>query len=110
MTVNTTDIPVLHSIEVVPFTHKSCYPFAKGSRLSIHLYRGDEAGSHYEALESSTSMREPATVLVRRGRYRNLSFEKLSQTDRPENLPIPVAPHTALAPFEKALTHTSFPN
>jgi hypothetical protein len=31
------------------FTHKSCYPFAKGSRLPIHLYRGDEAVYHYEA-------------------------------------------------------------
>jgi hypothetical protein len=49
MTVSTTSIPVLHSVEVVPFTHKSCYPVAKGSRSPIHLYRGDEAGLHYEA-------------------------------------------------------------
>jgi hypothetical protein len=27
---NTDSIPVLHSIEVVPFTHKSCYPSATG--------------------------------------------------------------------------------
>jgi hypothetical protein len=30
MTASTTSIPVLHSAEVVPFTHKSCYPFAMG--------------------------------------------------------------------------------
>jgi hypothetical protein len=40
MTVSSASIPVLHSAEVVPFTHKSCYPSAKGSRLPIHLYRG----------------------------------------------------------------------
>jgi hypothetical protein len=44
MTVSSATIPVLHSAEVVPFTHKSCYPSAKGSRLPIHLYRGGEAG------------------------------------------------------------------
>jgi len=31
MTVSSASIPVLHSAEVVPFTHKSCYPSAKGS-------------------------------------------------------------------------------
>jgi hypothetical protein len=31
------------------FTHKSCYPFARRSRLPIHLCRGDEAGYQYEA-------------------------------------------------------------
>jgi hypothetical protein len=40
MTASTASIPVLHSAEVVPFTHKSCYPSAKGSRLPIHLYLG----------------------------------------------------------------------
>jgi hypothetical protein len=30
MTASTASIPVLHSVEVVPFTHKSCYPFATG--------------------------------------------------------------------------------
>jgi hypothetical protein len=33
MTVSSASIPVLHSAEVVPFTHKSCYPSAKGSRI-----------------------------------------------------------------------------
>ena len=30
MTASMTSIPVLHFAEVVPFTHKSCYPFAMG--------------------------------------------------------------------------------
>jgi hypothetical protein len=30
MTASTTSIPVLHSVEVVPITHKSCQPFATG--------------------------------------------------------------------------------
>jgi hypothetical protein len=30
MTASTTDIPVLHSAEVVPFTHKSCIPSSQG--------------------------------------------------------------------------------
>jgi hypothetical protein len=30
MTASTASIPVLHSTEVVPFTHKSCYPFDTG--------------------------------------------------------------------------------
>jgi hypothetical protein len=28
MTASTASIPVLHFAQVVPFTHKSCYPFA----------------------------------------------------------------------------------
>jgi hypothetical protein len=43
MAVSMADIPDLHSAVVIPFTHKSCYLFAKGSRNVIHLYRGDEA-------------------------------------------------------------------
>jgi hypothetical protein len=31
MTASTASIPVLHFVEVVPFTHKSCYPFATGT-------------------------------------------------------------------------------
>jgi hypothetical protein len=30
MTVSSASIPVLHSLEVVPCTHKSCYPSATG--------------------------------------------------------------------------------
>jgi hypothetical protein len=31
MTASMASIPVLHSVEVVPYTHKSCYPFATGT-------------------------------------------------------------------------------
>jgi hypothetical protein len=43
LTVSTTDILVLYSVEVHIFTHKMCYPFSKGPTIPIHLYRGDEA-------------------------------------------------------------------
>jgi hypothetical protein len=33
MTASTASIPVLHSSKVVPYTHKSCHPSAKGSGL-----------------------------------------------------------------------------
>jgi hypothetical protein len=49
MTASTTSIPVLHSAEVVLFTHKSCYPFATGLIGPIHIYQGSKAGYHYEA-------------------------------------------------------------
>jgi hypothetical protein len=49
MTVSTIDIPVLTLQMLHIFTHKSCYPFAQGSRLPINLYQGDKAGSHYKA-------------------------------------------------------------
>jgi hypothetical protein len=39
LTVSSASIPVLHSAEVVPFTHKSCYLSAKGSRLHTPLPR-----------------------------------------------------------------------
>jgi hypothetical protein len=49
MTVSSASIPVLHSTEVVSFTHKSCYPSAMGLYVPIHLYQGSEAGQHYKA-------------------------------------------------------------
>jgi hypothetical protein len=30
LTVSEADIPVLHYVEVVPFTHKSCIPYSQG--------------------------------------------------------------------------------
>jgi hypothetical protein len=44
MAASMASILVLHFVEVVPFTHKSCHSVAKESRSPIHLYRGDEAG------------------------------------------------------------------
>jgi hypothetical protein len=49
MTVSMADIPVLHYVEVAHLYPQVVLPFAKGSRLPIHLYRGDETGYHYEA-------------------------------------------------------------
>jgi hypothetical protein len=49
MAVSSASIPVLPSAEVVPFTHKSCYPSATGLYEPIHLYQGSEAGQYYEA-------------------------------------------------------------
>jgi hypothetical protein len=49
MTVSMVDIPVLHSTEAAHLYPQVVLPISKGSRLPIHLYRGDEAGYHYEA-------------------------------------------------------------
>jgi hypothetical protein len=35
--VSSASIPVLHSAEVVPYNHKSCYPSAKGSKALINI-------------------------------------------------------------------------
>jgi hypothetical protein len=58
LTVSTTDIPILHSVEVTPFTQKSCYPFTTG------LYGPHTPLLRKQAwpLQSSTSFRNPATV------------------------------------------------
>jgi hypothetical protein len=70
--------------------------------LGYHHPRGQDI--------TSTSMRKSAKVLGRRGQYRNPSSEKPSQHDRPENLPIPAATHSPVAPFGKGFSYTSFPN
>jgi hypothetical protein len=44
MTVSTADIPFLHSIEVAHLYPQAMLPISKGSKIPIHLYRGDEAG------------------------------------------------------------------
>jgi hypothetical protein len=49
VTVSTDDIPVLHSVEVAHLYPQVVLPIFNGSRLPIHLYRGDEVGYHYEA-------------------------------------------------------------
>src|SRR5688572_28021612 len=62
MTVSSASIPVLHSAEVVPCTHKSCYPSAKGSRLPYTSTKKARQGNTTRPLQSSTSFRKPATV------------------------------------------------
>jgi hypothetical protein len=54
-------------------------------------------GSTTSPFQSSTNTREPAMDSGRRGQHMNPSSEKLSQTDRPENLPIPAVSRTPLA-------------
>jgi hypothetical protein len=75
MTVSTSNIPILHSEEVVLFTHKSCYPFDKGSRILFISTEETRQCPTTRPLQSSTSLRKPDTVYVRRGRYRNPSSE-----------------------------------
>jgi hypothetical protein len=48
MTVITTDIPVLHSIEVVPFAHKSFSLLHRVVRTLKH-FQGELARVHYES-------------------------------------------------------------
>jgi hypothetical protein len=62
MTVGMASIPVLHSADVVPYTHKSCYPSVKGSRLSYTSTKEARQGNTARPLQSSTSFRKPATV------------------------------------------------
>jgi hypothetical protein len=62
MTVSTADIPVLHYAELVHLYHKSCYPFAKGSRLPFISAKEMRQGGTTMPLQSSTNFRKPATV------------------------------------------------
>jgi hypothetical protein len=62
MTASMTSIPVLHSAEVVPSTHKSCHPSAKGSRLPYASTKEARQGNTTRPLSSSTSFKKPATV------------------------------------------------
>jgi hypothetical protein len=63
MTVSSASIPVLHSAEVVPRTHKSGYPSTTGLYgPHIPLPRMRRQGNTTRPLQSSTSFRKPATV------------------------------------------------
>jgi hypothetical protein len=62
MTASTASIPVLHSAEVVPFTHKSCHPVAKGLEVPFISTEETRQGNTMRPLQSSTSFRKPATV------------------------------------------------
>jgi hypothetical protein len=65
MTVSLASIPVLHSVEVVPCTHKSCYSSAKVSRLPYTSTKEARQCNTTRPLQSSTSFRKPATVMGR---------------------------------------------
>jgi hypothetical protein len=58
MTVSLASIPFLHSSEVVPCTHKSCYPSAKGSQLPYTSTKEAKQGNTTRPLQSSTSFWE----------------------------------------------------
>jgi hypothetical protein len=49
MTVSMASILVLHSAEVAHIYPQVMLPICQGVMNPIHLYRGGEAGSHYEA-------------------------------------------------------------
>jgi hypothetical protein len=50
MTMSMSDIPVLHSIEVVHLYPQVVLPICHGVyQTPIHLYQGSEAGYRYEA-------------------------------------------------------------
>jgi hypothetical protein len=67
LTVSTTDMPVLHSIEVVLLYTQVVIPICHGVINLIHLYLGGEAGKHYEAFKSCTNIRKPTTDSSRGG-------------------------------------------
>jgi hypothetical protein len=48
MTVSTSDMPVLHSTEVAHIYPQVVIPIYHEFMNHIHLYRGGEAGYHYE--------------------------------------------------------------
>jgi hypothetical protein len=49
MTVSTASIPILHSVEVAHLYPQVMLPICQETANPIHLYRGGEAGKHYEA-------------------------------------------------------------
>jgi hypothetical protein len=63
MTVSTTDIPVLHSVEVTHLYPQVMLPIYQGVMNPIHLYKKVRQGNTTRPLQSSTSLRKPATVL-----------------------------------------------
>jgi hypothetical protein len=94
MTASMTSIPVLHSVEVVPFTHKSCYPSVTGL-YGPHTPPTKEArqGNTTRPLQSSTSFRKPAIV----SRKNNAGIPRLTAitakpTREPPNTHTPLLP------------------
>jgi hypothetical protein len=63
MTASTASILDLQSTEVVPFTHKSCYPSAKGSLFPCTSTKEVRQGNTTRPLQSSTSLKNPLQFL-----------------------------------------------
>ena len=104
MTASTASIPILHSTEVVPFTHKSCYPSVTGL-YGPHTPPTKEArqGNTTRPLQSSTSFRKPAIV----SRKRNAGISHLTTIVAKSARELPYTDHspTALALSGKVVLH-----
>jgi hypothetical protein len=94
MTARMASIPVLHSAEVVPCTHKSCHPSAKGSRLTYTSTKEARQGNTTRPLQSSTSFRKPAIV----SRKSDAGTPRLTAIAAKSNRE-PTYTHTPLVPF-----------
>jgi hypothetical protein len=93
MTARMASIPDLHSVEVIPCTHKSCHPSTKGSRLPYTSTKEARQGNTMRPLRSSTSFRKPATV----SRKSNAGIPRLTavaakSTREPPYTPTPLLP------------------
>jgi hypothetical protein len=65
MTVSTIDIPGLYSAEVVHLHPQVLFPFHRGLYGPLNTFKVSWRGYTTRPLQSSTSMRKPATVLGR---------------------------------------------
>jgi hypothetical protein len=98
MTVNTADIPVLHSAEVAHLYQQVVLPICHGFVQTPYTSTKEaRQGSTTRPFQSFTSSRKPATDLERR-KHRNPSSEKALQTVRPEDIPILCSDTSPLAP------------
>jgi hypothetical protein len=93
MTAGMTSIPVLHSAKVVPYTHKSFYPSAKGSWIPYTSTKEAGQGNTTRPLQSSTSFRKLAIV----SRKSNAGIPRLTaiaakSTREPPYTPTPLLP------------------
>jgi hypothetical protein len=93
MIVSMASIPVLHSVEVVPYTHKSYYPSAKGSWIPYTSTKEARQGNTTRHLQSSISFRKSATV----SRKSNVRIPRLTaitakSTREPPYMPTPLLP------------------
>ena len=93
MTVSTASIPVLHSTEVVPCTHKSCYPSAKGLWIPYTSTKEARQGNTTRPLQSSISFRKPLQFLGRAiARIPRLTAIAAKSTREPPYMPTPLLP------------------
>jgi hypothetical protein len=80
MTVSTTDISVLHYIEVAHFYPQVVFPFRLGLYGPLNTSKASWRGHTTRPLQSSTSIWK-TRYNFRQRRYMNPSYEKSSQHD-----------------------------